>query len=112
MARRKQIVGAHVAPERPPADARSWFAGKPEAIENNAELGSALQAGYFILAARALGLACGPMGGFGRQKTDETFFLDLSSPPSGGLRGSCLGLSLSLGADFVSAERGAAIPHG
>ncbi len=59
----------------PTEDARSWFAGKPEAIQGNAELGSALQAGYFILAARSLGLACGPMGGFGRHKTDETFFL-------------------------------------
>jgi len=59
----------------PSEDARSWFAGKPEAIQGNAELGSALQAGYFILAARGLGLACGPMGGFGRHKTDETFFL-------------------------------------
>jgi len=58
----------------PTEDARSWFAGKPEAIKGNAELGSALQAGYFILAARALGLGCGPMGGFGREKTNETFF--------------------------------------
>jgi len=33
-----------------------------------------LQMGYFILAARALGLDCGPMGGFDRAKTDaETF---------------------------------------
>ena len=59
----------------PTEDARAWFVGKPEAIQGNAELGSALQAGYFIIAARALGLACGPMGGFGRHKTDETFFL-------------------------------------
>ena len=60
----------------PTEDARSWFAGKPEAIKGNAELGSALQAGYFILAARALGLACGPMGGFGREKTDQVFFAE------------------------------------
>jgi 3-hydroxypropanoate dehydrogenase len=58
----------------PTEDARSWFAGKPEAIKGNAELGSALQAGYFILAARALGLGLGPMGGFSREKVNETFF--------------------------------------
>jgi 3-hydroxypropanoate dehydrogenase len=35
-----------------------------------------LQMGYFILAARALGLDCGPMGGFDRAKTDAEFFPD------------------------------------
>jgi 3-hydroxypropanoate dehydrogenase len=33
-----------------------------------------LQAGYFILAARALGLDCGPMGGFDKAKVDAAFF--------------------------------------
>ena len=38
----------------PQADARSWFAGKPEAIAREALRSSSLQAGYLILAARAL----------------------------------------------------------
>jgi len=58
----------------PRDDARSWFAGKPEAIKGGAELNGDLQAGYFILAARGLGLSCGPMGGFDRAKTDAVFF--------------------------------------
>jgi 3-hydroxypropanoate dehydrogenase len=33
-----------------------------------------LQGGYLILAARALGLDCGPMGGFDRARVDTTFF--------------------------------------
>jgi len=50
-------------------------------FENNAELSSfsalqssSLQGAYFILAARALGLDTGPMGGFDRAKVDEAFF--------------------------------------
>ncbi len=35
-----------------------------------------LQMGYFIIAARALGLDCGPMGGFDRSIVDEAFFPD------------------------------------
>ena len=58
----------------PREDARSWFAGKPEAIKGSAELNGDLQGGYFILAARALGLSCGPMAGFDRAKIDATFF--------------------------------------
>ncbi|MDR1989885.1 MAG: malonic semialdehyde reductase [Acidobacteriaceae bacterium] len=38
---------------------------------------ASLQAGYLILAARALGLDCGPMGGFDREKVDATFFADV-----------------------------------
>lgn len=37
---------------------------------------STLQAGYLILAARALGLDCGPMGGFDAAKVNELFFPD------------------------------------
>jgi 3-hydroxypropanoate dehydrogenase len=33
-----------------------------------------MQGGYFILAARALGLDVGPMSGFDNAKVDETFF--------------------------------------
>jgi 3-hydroxypropanoate dehydrogenase len=57
-------------------DARSWFAGKPEAIERAGFQGSSLQGAYLIMAARALGLDCGPMGGFDREGVDRTFFPD------------------------------------
>ena len=62
----------YLAPNSP--DARSWFAGKPEAIERTAFQGSCLQGAYLIMAARSLGLDCGPMGGFDRQGVDEAFF--------------------------------------
>lgn len=63
-----------LAPNSP--DARSWFAGKPEAIERAGFQGSCLQGAYLMMAARALGLDCGPMGGFDRQGVDEAFFPD------------------------------------
>ncbi|MEE1613025.1 malonic semialdehyde reductase [Microvirga sp. CF3016] len=63
-----------LAPNSP--DARSWFAGKPEAIERTGFQGSCLQGAYLIMAARALGLDCGPMGGFDRKGVDEAFFPD------------------------------------
>jgi len=65
---------ATLAPNSP--DARSWFAGKPEAIERAGFQGSSLQGAYLMMAARALGLDCGPMGGFDRQGVDEAFFPD------------------------------------
>jgi 3-hydroxypropanoate dehydrogenase len=58
----------------PHTDARSWFAGKPEAIDESSRLNAALQAGYLILAARALGLDCGPMSGFTPELADAAFF--------------------------------------
>ena len=58
----------------PHTDARSWFAGKPEAIDDSSRLNAALQAGYLILAARALGLDCGPMSGFTPAVADAAFF--------------------------------------
>ncbi len=58
----------------PHADARSWFAGKPAAIAESAFRNSSLQGGYLILAARALGLDCGPMSGFDAAKMDAAFW--------------------------------------
>lgn len=60
----------------PHADARSWFAGKEEKIRETAFRNGSLQGAYFIIAARALGLDCGPMSGFDNAKVDETFFPD------------------------------------
>lgn len=58
----------------PHTDARSWFAGKPALIETTALRNASLQGGYFILAARAVGLDCAPMSGFDAEKMDATFF--------------------------------------
>jgi 3-hydroxypropanoate dehydrogenase len=60
----------------PQVDARAWFAGKPELIHESAFRNSSLQGAYFILAARALGLDCGPMSGFDAQKLNAEFFPD------------------------------------
>ncbi|NDF13146.1 MAG: malonic semialdehyde reductase [Proteobacteria bacterium] len=60
----------------PHTDARAWFAGKPEKISDTAFRNGTLQGGYFLLAARAVGLDCGPMSGFNRKKCDEAFFKD------------------------------------
>ena len=58
----------------PHADAKSWFVGKPEFIATSAMRNSSLQGGYFIIAARSLGLDCGPMSGFDNAKVDAEFF--------------------------------------
>ncbi|HEY6443455.1 MAG TPA: malonic semialdehyde reductase [Candidatus Acidoferrales bacterium] len=54
--------------------AREWFANSPELAEVTAFRNGTLQGGYFILAARSLGLDCGPMSGFNNAKVDEEFF--------------------------------------
>ncbi len=58
----------------PATDARSWFAGNAPLIEATAFRNSSLQGGYLILAARALGLDCGPMSGFDADKLNAAFF--------------------------------------
>jgi len=58
----------------PHVDARAWFVGKPDHILTTAFRNGTLQGGYLILAARALGLDCGPMSGFDNAKVDEEFF--------------------------------------
>jgi 3-hydroxypropanoate dehydrogenase len=64
-----------LAPARPDIGAR--FAAAPEAVrERLAFQGGTLQGGYLVLAARALGLDCGPMGGFDRANVDAAFFPD------------------------------------
>jgi len=60
----------------PHADARSWYAGKPDAIADAAMRNGSLQGAYLILAARALGLDCGPMSGFDKEKVKAAFFPD------------------------------------
>lgn len=58
----------------PHTDARSWFVGNDALIEKTAFRNSSLQGGYFILAARALGLDTGPMSGFDNDAIDAAFF--------------------------------------
>jgi 3-hydroxypropanoate dehydrogenase len=53
---------------------RDVFVNSPELAEINAFRNGTLQGGYFILAARSLGLDCGPMSGFDNAKVDEEFF--------------------------------------
>jgi len=59
----------------PHADAKSWFKNLPEnVLEYIALRNGSLQGAYFMLAARALGLDCGPMSGFDNAKVDAAFF--------------------------------------
>ena len=59
----------------PHADAKSWFKDRPENVLEYISLrNSSLQGAYFMLAARSLGLDCGPMSGFDNAKVDAGFF--------------------------------------
>jgi 3-hydroxypropanoate dehydrogenase len=60
----------------PQADARSWFAGNPDFIQETAFRNATLQAAYFMIAARAKGVDCGPMSGFDQAKVNAEFFPD------------------------------------
>jgi len=60
-------------PDRP--QAKAMFAGAPpQANETFAMRNGSLQGGYFIIAARALGLDCAPMSGFSNEGVDKEFF--------------------------------------
>ena len=63
----------------PHTDAKSWFDTKPEAdLTTIALRNGSLQGAYLILAARALGLDCGPMSGFDNAQVDAAFFAGTS----------------------------------
>lgn len=65
----------HLPALMPHVDARAWFVPKPASQrERDAEIGASMQGGYLMLAARALGLDCGPIGGFDRALVDAEFF--------------------------------------
>jgi len=53
---------------------RNLFASNPQLVEETAKRNSSLQGAYLIVAARSLGLDCGPMSGFDNAKLDEEFF--------------------------------------
>jgi 3-hydroxypropanoate dehydrogenase len=60
----------------PHADARSWFTSNQALIDITAMRNGTLQGAYLMLAARAVGLDCGPMSGFDNAKVDAEFFPD------------------------------------
>ncbi len=60
----------------PHADAKSWFEGNQPLIDATAFRNSSLQGAYLIMAARSLGLDCGPMSGFDPAVLNQEFFPD------------------------------------
>jgi len=58
----------------PHADAKSWFEGNQPMIDSTAFRNSSLQGAYLMMAARSIGLDCGPMSGFDAEKVDAEFF--------------------------------------
>ena len=58
----------------PHADAKAWFVGNQPMIDATAFRNCSLQGAYLIVAARALGLDCGPMSGFNAAKVDADFW--------------------------------------
>ncbi len=57
-----------------PDEVKGWWRGEESSGNETAFRNSTLQGGYFILAARALGLDCGPMSGFDKAALDRAFF--------------------------------------
>jgi 3-hydroxypropanoate dehydrogenase len=58
----------------PHADARSWFVGNQSLVDITGFRNSSLQGAYVLMAARSLGLDCGPMSGFDNAGVDAAFF--------------------------------------
>jgi 3-hydroxypropanoate dehydrogenase len=65
----------------PHTDAKSMFVNNSTLIEHTAKLNTALQAAYFIIAARSLGLDCGPMAGFNNNICEQEFFQGTTFKP-------------------------------
>lgn len=57
----------------PHTDAKAWFVGNDDLIAATAFRNGSLQAAFFIIAARAHGLDCGPMSGFDNAAVDAAF---------------------------------------
>jgi 3-hydroxypropanoate dehydrogenase len=62
----------------PHTNAKSWFEGNEKKIAETAFRNGTLQGAYLIMAARALGLDCGPMSGFDNEGVDREFFAGTS----------------------------------
>ena len=57
-------------------EARGWFSEDPQGAAETAFRNASLQGAYFLMAARALGLDCGPMSGFDQEGVNKEFFPD------------------------------------
>ncbi len=68
----------------PGSDARAAYVGQDDLIRETAFRSGTLQGAYLILAARVLGLDCGPMSGFDNDMVDREFF------PGGGVKSNFL----------------------
>lgn len=66
----------------PHTDAKSWFEGNDDLIKETAFRNSSLQGAYLMLAARSLGLDCGPMSGFDTEGVKNEFFADTAIKPN------------------------------
>ena len=64
----------HLPRTFPHKDLSGSFAGKPVVAQENAFRNGTLQGAYLMIAARLLGLDCGPMSGFNNAGVDEAFF--------------------------------------
>lgn len=83
----------------PHTDARAWFVGQDTLISDTAFRNGGLQGAYLMLAARALGLDCGPMSGFDADKAETVFF------PQGGIKANFLcNLGYGKGGDALHAR--------
>ncbi|MBT7451437.1 MAG: malonic semialdehyde reductase [Rhodospirillaceae bacterium] len=60
----------------PHTDAKAWFTGNDDLVTETALRNGTLQGGYLMMAARSLGLDCGPMSGFDVDMVNTTFFPD------------------------------------
>ncbi len=83
--------------------ARSWFEGNAKAIESTAFRNSSLQGAYLMLAARSLGLDCGPMSGFDAGKLEAAFW------PGGRIKANFL-CNIGYGEDKMQWPRGPRLP--
>jgi 3-hydroxypropanoate dehydrogenase len=61
-----------LAPHAP--GVRDHFASNPQLVEMTALRNSSLQGAYLLIAARGMGLDCGPMSGFDNARLDREFF--------------------------------------
>ncbi len=66
----------HLATQFPAYDARPMYEANPALADKVGLRDGTLQGAYLIIAARMLGLDCGPMGGFDADKVNAEFFAD------------------------------------
>jgi len=66
----------HLPEMYPAVDAKPFYSGNTALADATAKRNGTLQGGYLIMAARALGLDCGPMSGFNPEGVDKEFFPD------------------------------------